>query len=26
MPVDHPLAGRGEIGLEELADTPFLLY
>jgi DNA-binding transcriptional LysR family regulator len=26
LPVDHPLAGRGEIGLEELADTPFLLY
>lgn len=26
LPVDHPLAAKGEIGLEELADTPFLLY
>lgn len=26
LPVDHPLAERGEIGLQELAETPFLLY
>lgn len=26
LPVDHPLAQHTEIGLEELADTPFLMY
>ena len=26
LPVDHPLATKTVIGLEELADTPFLLY
>lgn len=26
LPVDHPLAAKTVIGLEELADTPFLLY
>ncbi len=26
LPADHPLAGQAVIGLEELADTPFLLY
>lgn len=26
LPADHPLASKTVIGLEELADTPFLLY
>ncbi|MCY1267520.1 HTH-type transcriptional regulator GltC [compost metagenome] len=26
LPTDHPLAGRDSLSLEELAETPFLLY
>lgn len=26
LPAGHPLADNGEVGLEELADTPFLMY
>lgn len=26
LPMDHPLAGNAQVRLEELADTPFLLY
>ncbi len=26
LPIDHPLAGAGQVSLAQLADTPFLLY